>query len=165
MEMLTQVYIAYDKPLPKVYPSPTSERKRCKEPIKAVEDYQLKFLDPQGSRRRFFDPDNHDAAKVGDILLVRLKGGESFAGVCLSIKRRGVDTAILLRNQLTRVSVEMWYKIFSPNVTGIEVVQRRARKARRARLYYMRYADALTPFCMMTLICCFQDTEARLGFC
>jgi large subunit ribosomal protein L19 len=32
----------------------------------------------------------------------------------------------------------MWYKIYSPNVEGIEVVQRKAKRARRARLTYMR---------------------------
>lgn len=32
----------------------------------------------------------------------------------------------------------MWYKIYSPLVEGIEVVQRRVKRARRARLYYMR---------------------------
>jgi large subunit ribosomal protein L19 len=36
------------------------------------------------------------------------------------------------------VGVEMWYKIYSPNVEGIEVVQRKAKRARRARLTYMR---------------------------
>ena len=57
----------------------------------------------------------------------------------MNIRRRGVDTGILLRNQLTRVGVELWVKVYSPNVVGIEVVQRRAKRARRARLYYMRY--------------------------
>ena len=70
---------------------------------------------------------------------MRQKGGDPFAGVCLNIRRRGIDTAILLRNQLTRVGVEMWFKIFSPNVEGIELVKRREKRARRARLYYMRY--------------------------
>ena len=32
----------------------------------------------------------------------------------------------------------MWYKIYSPNVEGIEVVQRKVKRARRARLTYMR---------------------------
>jgi len=58
--------------------------------------------------------------------------------VCLNIRRQGVDTAILLRNELTRVGVEMWYKVYSPLVEGIEVVQRRVKRARRARLYYLR---------------------------
>jgi large subunit ribosomal protein L19 len=56
----------------------------------------------------------------------------------MNIRRRGVDTGILLRNELTRVGVEMWYKIYSPNVDGIEIVQRRAKRARRARLTYLR---------------------------
>ena len=34
--------------------------------------------------------------------------------------------------------MEMWYKIYSPNVDGIEVVQRKPKRARRARLTYMR---------------------------
>lgn len=32
----------------------------------------------------------------------------------------------------------MWFKIYSPNVEGIEVVQRKAKRARRARLTYLR---------------------------
>ena len=77
--------------------------------------------------------------QVGDILLVAFKTGDPFAGVCLSIKRRGVDTGILLRSQLLLVGVEMWVKIYSPNVRAIEVVKRAEKKAKRARLYYMRY--------------------------
>jgi ribosomal protein L19 len=69
---------------------------------------------------------------------VRQRTGEPFAGVCINIRRRGVDTAILLRGQLTRVGVEMWFKVYSPLVEGIEVVQRAAKRARRARLTYMR---------------------------
>ena len=95
-------------------------------------------LDPSGARARLFAKRNPEAAKVGDILLVRQRNGDLFAGVCINIRRRGIDTAILLRNNLTRVGVEMWYKIYSPNVEGVEVVQRRTKRARRARLYYMR---------------------------
>lgn len=49
-----------------------------------------------------------------------------------------METGILLRGQLTRIGVEMWFKIYSPNVEAIEVVQRAKKRARRARLYYMR---------------------------
>ena len=122
----------------KTYPPPPTATARCKDPIAAVTATQLSVLDPTGARAHLFSKANPDAAKVGDILLVRQKNGDPFAGVCLNIRRRGVDTAILLRNQLTRVGVEMWYKVFSPNLDGIEVVQRRAKRARRARLYYMR---------------------------
>lgn len=33
----------------------------------------------------------------------------------------------------------MWVKVFSPTVSGIELVKRAERRIRRARLYYMRY--------------------------
>lgn len=123
---------------PTLYPSPRSARIACPDPISALTTLQLTALDPTGARTRLFSPLNAECAKVGDILLVRLKSGDPFAGVCLNIRRQGIDTAILLRNQLTRVGVEVWYKVYSPNVEGVEVVQRRARRARRARLYYLR---------------------------
>jgi large subunit ribosomal protein L19 len=122
----------------KVIAPPPSVAALYREPIKALTDDQLRILDPTGARTALFSKTNPEAAKVGDILLVRLKTGDPFAGVCINIRRRGVDTGILLRNELTRVGVEMWYKIYSPNVEGIEVVQRKEKRARRARLTYMR---------------------------
>ena len=122
----------------KVHAPPPYALANCKDPISTLSDAQISILDPTGARSNLFSKANPEAAKVGDILLVRLRTGEPFAGVCLNIRRRGVDTSILLRNHLTRVGVEMWYKIYSPLVDGIEVVQRRQKRARRARLYYMR---------------------------
>ncbi|KAG4428201.1 hypothetical protein IFR05_016315 [Cadophora sp. M221] len=122
----------------KVVAPPISFAKICREPLKAFTEDQIAILDPTGARSHLFSRTNTEAAKVGDILLVRMKTGDPFAGVCINIRRRGVDSAILLRNELTRVGVEMWYKIYSPNVEGIEVVQRREKRARRARLTYMR---------------------------
>jgi large subunit ribosomal protein L19 len=122
----------------KIFPAPPLPSASTKEPLKAICADQIALLDPTGARTALFSRTNPEAAKVGDILLVRLKGGDPFAGVCINIRRRGVDTGILLRNQLTRVGVEMWYKIYSPNVEGIEVVQRTVKRARRARLTYMR---------------------------
>ncbi|EKD14709.1 mitochondrial 54S ribosomal protein bL19m [Drepanopeziza brunnea f. sp. 'multigermtubi'] len=140
----------YRKPVPKVpgaphvnkpitiYPPIKSFATTCPEPIKTLTKTQTSLLDPTGARAHLFSRSNPEAAKVGDILLVRLRTGDPFAGVCINIRRRGIDTGILLRNELTRVGVEMWYKIFSPNVEGVEVVQRREKRARRARLTYMR---------------------------
>ena len=105
------------KPI-KTYPALPSARARCKDPLATVMTAQLAVLDPTGARTRLFAKEEPDAAKVGDILLVRQKNGEPFAGVCMNIRRRGVDTGILLRNQLTRVGVEMWFKVYSPNVEG-----------------------------------------------
>ncbi|MCJ1335854.1 hypothetical protein MMC09_001128 [Bachmanniomyces sp. S44760] len=122
----------------KTYPPPPSARARCPNAIAALTASQLTTLDPTSSRTRLFSRKNPDAAKVGDILLVRFKSGDPYSGVCLNIRRQGIDTAILLRAQMTRVGVELWVKVYSPNVVGIEVVQRVVKRARRARLYYMR---------------------------
>lgn len=106
--------------------------------LQALHEAQIKRMDPTGARTALFAK-TREAAKVGDVLMVtHRRGGEPFAGVCLSIRRRGIDTAILLRNHLAKVGVEMWFKIYNKNVAGIEVVKRQRKRARRARLTYMR---------------------------
>ncbi|KAF6238612.1 hypothetical protein HO173_003118 [Letharia columbiana] len=122
----------------KTYPPPPSHRAKHPFAVADWQAYHQKELDPTGSRTRLFDRNNPDVPRVGDILLVAFKTGDPFAGVCLSIKMRGVDTGILLRNKLHMVGVEMWVKIYSPNVMAIEVVKRAEKRARRGKLYYMR---------------------------
>ena len=123
----------------KVYPPPPTVRSTCKDPVGAVTEAQLATLDPTGERKALFDyRRNPRSVKVGDILRVTFKNGDPFSGVCLSIRLRGIDTAFLMRNELTRVGVEMWVKVFSPNVESVEIVQRTEKRKRRARLYYMR---------------------------
>lgn len=99
---------------------------------------QINHLDPTGARTRLFSKEHADSAKVGDVLMVTTKAGEPFSGAFIEIRRRGVDTAILLRGQMMRTGVEMWFKIYSPSVTGIDIIWRRPKRARRARLTYMR---------------------------
>ncbi|KAF3935200.1 hypothetical protein ABW19_dt0200193 [Dactylella cylindrospora] len=103
---------------------------------------KLRLLDPTGHRQHLFSRHNKDAILPGDILQIRFKdpNTEPFAGVLINIRRRGLDTAFLLRNHLTRVGVEMWYKLYSPKIAGIDLVQRKERRARRAKLYYLRKA-------------------------
>ncbi|KAK8173470.1 translation protein SH3-like domain-containing protein [Phyllosticta citrichinensis] len=125
------------KPI-RTYPPPPTALAKCKDPVSLIEQRQIAILDPKGARALLFDKQNKEAVHVGDIVLVRQKNGEPFSGVCLNIRRQGLHTAILLRNHVTRVGVEMWFKIYSPNVTAIEVVQRAKKRARRARLYYLR---------------------------
>lgn len=121
-------------------PPPRSTVKACPDPVDAVTQAQLAVLDPTGARTRLFADSNAERVQPGDILHVRLKSGDPVSGVCLVIRKRNspIDTSILLRNQLTRVAVEVWFKVYSPNVEGIEIVQRKAKRARRAKLYYMR---------------------------
>ena len=39
---------------------------------------------------------------------------------------------------MLRTGTEMWVKVYSPIVVGIEIVQRAEKRARRAKLTYMR---------------------------
>jgi ribosomal protein L19 len=104
----------------------------------------LETLDPKGERKALFDyRRNPRSIKPGDIVRVTFKNGDPFNGVVLSIKLRGIDTSFLLRNELTRVAVELSVKVFNPNVQSVEIVQRAQRKIRRARLYYMRFVNYL----------------------
>ena len=63
-----------------------------------------------------------------------------------------MDTGILLRNKLTMVGVEMWVKVYSPNVKAIEVVKRAEKRARRGKLYYMRYVVPLFLACLVPVV-------------
>lgn len=123
----------------KIYPAPPTATAVCKDPVATVVQSQLALLDPNGERMRMFDYRRSSrSVHVGDIIRVTFKNGDPFSGVVLNIRLRGADTACLLRNALTRVGVEMWVKVFSPNVEGVEIVQRTEKQKRRARLYYMR---------------------------
>lgn len=96
-------------------------------------------MDPSGARTRLFSRENPDAARPGDVLLVTTRrAADPFAGVFVGLRRRGVETSILLRGQLTKVGTEMWFKVYSRNVTGIEIIKRRQRRIRRAKITYVR---------------------------
>ncbi|KAG7290399.1 hypothetical protein NEMBOFW57_000399 [Staphylotrichum longicolle] len=125
-----------------VYPTTTAAGSSLAPPpvnvIQSLHEAQIKKMDPTGARTALFAK-TREAAKPGDVLMVtHRRGGEPFAGVCMSIRRRGVDTAVLLRNHLGKIGVEMWFKVYNKNVAGIEIVKRRAKRARRARLTYLR---------------------------
>ncbi|KAK2811497.1 hypothetical protein FQN50_002120 [Emmonsiellopsis sp. PD_5] len=122
----------------KAFNPPPSACHTTKDPLAAFTADQLAILDPTGERKALFDKRNRQGVKVGDILRVTFKSGDPFAGTCLNIRQRGLDTSFLLRNQLTRVGVEMWVKVFSPLVQAVEIVQRTEKRKRRARLTYMR---------------------------
>lgn len=115
-----------------------------KNPIEDLTAAAIAILDPSGARQKMFSRHNKDSIRPGDILQVRRRNGDPFSGVLLNIRRRGIDTGFLLRDQLTRVGVEMWFKLYSPAIEDIDLVQRKAKKARRAKLYYMRYVYLLS---------------------
>ncbi|KOS17527.1 54S ribosomal protein subunit img1 [Escovopsis weberi] len=121
-----------------VWPQLPSVRTNHPDPMPFLRRQEMARLDPTGARTRLFSKEHADSAKVGDVLTVTTAAGEPFSGAFIQIRRRGVDTAILLRGQLMKTGVETWFKIYSPTVTGIDIIWRRPKRARRARLTYMR---------------------------
>jgi ribosomal protein L19 len=111
-----------------------------------------------------FALDNPDSIQVRDIVLVRQKTGDPFAGVVMRIKRAAQNTGILLRNTVTGTGVEMDFKIYSPNVTGIEVVQRRPKKPKQHRLYYLRFVECMYNRLSKLLTNILQGSKARYRF-
>lgn len=121
-----------------VYPSPPTPVRTYPNPLPEVHARQISRLDPTGARALVFDRSQPDCAKVGDVLVVFMKAGNMISGACLDIRRRGSATSILLRTHMARTPVEVWLKIFSPKIAKIEIAWRRPKRARRARLTYMR---------------------------
>ncbi|KAL5612970.1 hypothetical protein BROUX41_003952 [Berkeleyomyces rouxiae] len=121
-----------------VFAPPPTVRTEFKNPVPAFHANEIARLDPTGSRTALFSKARLDRAKVGDVLMVTTRSGEPFSGAFMQIRRRGVDTAIQLRGNLMKTGVEMWYKIYSPSVAGVDIIWRRPRRARRARLTYLR---------------------------
>ncbi|RPB20057.1 hypothetical protein L211DRAFT_576763 [Terfezia boudieri ATCC MYA-4762] len=108
-----------------------------KSPLSALTTLQLLTLDPTQIKSRLLSR-TRDGLRPGDILQIRFSHRDPFSGVLMQLRRRGVESALLLRNQLTRIGVEMWVKLYNPNVVGVDIVQRSKKRARRARLYYLR---------------------------
>src|SRR5579863_9266972 len=81
--------------------------------------------------------------RPGDTLkvMVRVIEGErervqAFEGVCIARKNAGINSNFTLRKISYGEGVERIFPLYSPRITGIEVVRRGA--VRRAKLYYLR---------------------------
>ena len=83
------------------------------------------------------------AFRPGDTLKVTVKiteGSKSrlqaFEGVCIARKNAGVRSSFTVRKISYGEGVERLFPLYSPRISGIEVVRRG--KVRRAKLYYLR---------------------------
>ncbi|KAK0646405.1 translation protein SH3-like domain-containing protein [Cercophora newfieldiana] len=154
---LRSAFAVYQTPMVKTEPDPKKVVKRLPrnaprvpaeklpgflipppDPMPMLHATQIARMDPTGARTALLAK-TRQGARPGDILMVtHRRGGEPFSGVCMSIRRAGIDSAVLLRTHLNKVGVEMWYKVYNKNVAGIEIVKRARKRARRARLTYLR---------------------------
>ncbi len=80
--------------------------------------------------------------RPGDTVRVHVKivEGQSriqtFEGVCIARKNRGIDSSFLVRKISHDHAVERLFPLFSPRVEKVELIKRGI--VRRAKLYYMR---------------------------
>ena len=79
----------------------------------------------------------------GDTLIVQVKVKEgervrlqSFEGIVIAIRNRGLNSAFTVRKISHGVGVERVFQTYSPMIENIEV--KRRGEVRRAKLYYMR---------------------------
>lgn len=99
----------------------------------------------------YFAKRHPERIQPGSILTVSLNHApNTFSGVLLSVRRRGLDTSFVLRNVINRTGVEMQFYPASPHVKDIKIVRRAGGskaasnnvktgpRMRRAKLFYLR---------------------------
>lgn len=110
---------------------------------RGVMPYLMKNLgtpEKRAMRWELFNRKSSNQIRVGSILAVTMEHTPSiFTGVLISIRRRGPDTSILMRNILQRTGVDMQIYVMSPHVKEIKVVRAPPKgRMKRAKLYYLR---------------------------
>ena len=80
--------------------------------------------------------------RPGDVVKLTLEVPENrrrtqvFTGICIGKKNRGMGSSFTVRSVVGNFAVERTFPLFSPNIKGMEILERR--KVRRAKLYYLR---------------------------
>ncbi|KAF9507369.1 hypothetical protein BS47DRAFT_1333354 [Hydnum rufescens UP504] len=89
----------------------------------------------------YFNPRHPDHVLPGSVLSVSLPTGP-FAGILISIRRKGIDTSFTLRNVVQRTGVEMRFNVCSPLIKDVKIISRAGqnggKRMRRAKLFYLR---------------------------
>lgn len=122
------------------YPKRRSPFARAKALINSLhEEEGLRML---ASGRAVF-PQKVPDPQAGDIMTVtyapdsrRPTFTQRFTGICISVRRRGLGSAFVLRNVLDGVPVERSFPFYSPGIRDVEITGRR--KVARNKLYYLR---------------------------
>ena len=96
-------------------------------------------------RLELFSRKNPEGVRPGSVVLVETFNGpgektsSTFMGVCIAIRRKGIDTSFTLRNIVMRVGVEQRFSLYSPLVKNVKVLQKPSElRVRRAKLFYLR---------------------------
>lgn len=101
-------------------------------------------LDPTGWRRRLIDKHSGESLRAGDVVRViydkKKCNLDNFIGYILSVNRKELvqDASLLLRNQVSKVMVEVRVPLFSPLIQRIDILKRSDGSRRRNKHYYIR---------------------------
>jgi large subunit ribosomal protein L19 len=107
--------------------------KRCGHMMETLEREKMKEL----AAERHIVP-----FRPGDVVKLTLEVPENnrrtqtFTGVCIAKKHRGLGSSFTLRTAIGNLAVERSFPLFTPNIKAMEILERR--KVRRAKLYYLR---------------------------
>jgi large subunit ribosomal protein L19 len=65
---------------------------------------------------------------------------QSFQGVCIAIRHRGISSSFTLRNHLSGEGVEYTFYPYSTQIADLQIIEQNKPKKdyRRAKLYYLR---------------------------
>lgn len=107
--------------------------KRCRAIMQAIEGERVQQIHEKRPLPPF---------RPGDVLDVTMsapsarKGTLRFHGICIARRNRGIGSSFTLRNVIQNSTIERTFQLYSPQLLSLTVLQRR--KARRAKLYYLR---------------------------
>lgn len=116
-----------------VYQPLVTEKKKLA--MDVFREKQVAKLDPTGWRSTLLK-----AVRSGDVVRVMYSSRAipPFVGQVIAISKSHTDTNFTLRNQVSKVGVEMKVKLYSPLVSRIDVVRKPHAYKKRNRQYYIR---------------------------
>ncbi|KAJ1728741.1 hypothetical protein LPJ72_005324 [Coemansia sp. Benny D160-2] len=142
---------SYIVPQPQFEQPLTEPQEKRPNVLKVIERESIARADVDGRAKLFVRravPSKRMCA--GDVVFVETRnsmsessGTTSFAGVCIAIYRRGIDTSFILRNVVQKTGVEVRFMAYSPLVKRIEILQKGS-GYRRAKLFYLRHNPGKT---------------------
>lgn len=113
--------------------------------LKQLSEIDLKEkLDTDGWRFKLIDKHNKDCIKVGDVIRIIYNkekcSYDNFVGYILSVDRKEQvqDASVLLRNQVSKVMVEVRVPLFSPLVERVDILKKSDGSRKRNKHYYIR---------------------------
>lgn len=113
--------------------------------VSLYEEDALDKLDPTNWRRELIKKclkgtEGPNTVKPGDIVRVNYitRNIPTFVGKVIQISRKGIESSLLLRNQVVGLGVEVRVKVFSPTVSKIDIIHQLDNPAHRNQLKHIR---------------------------